>query len=579
MGQVCDAGMCREANSNTCVDTCGGGRLCQAGMCACPVGQMFCAGACVDVQTSDEHCGACNAKCEGGQVCTGGACACAAPQMACGTECADLQTSLSHCGMCDHACTQGDACTAGRCAGPTGDDGCTGEALGVSIAEVAAYQSIKIPIAEGQQAIARASRVADVVQGRQTLVRVFVDVDAGFVGRELSARLRLVNTAGEQTYFAKQTIDGSSNDEDTSSTFQLFVPPEEIQEGTRYAVEVVECTASGTGTVRTPRFPATGDAPLEARPTGVLRIAFVPVQVNGMLPDVSEEALEVYRAYLAAMYPAQEVELSVVDSIDTSGGVDWGGTLERVRSRRESDGPENDVYYYGLLKPAASMREFCGGGCTAGIGYVGDERFAGTRAAIGLAFADESSAEIMAHEVGHNHGRNHAPCAPGGFIDGVDGQYPHDGAALGVWGYDNRSRELLSPDESTDIMGYCDQQWVSDYTYKGFIERIAALNGLPRRIVAPERVAAWQVMLIDGQGERWSLPFKKEGEAYGEPELAEVLGAQGELVDYVTVYRTEISDGGGSIVLVPPPLADWHFIAVQGVSPLSYFQPSSVPEP
>jgi hypothetical protein len=545
----------------------------------CPVGQTFCAGACVDTATSDMHCGACNEACLGGQVCTASSCACAAPQMACGTECVDVQTSLQHCGECDHACQQGDACTAGRCAGPTGDDGCTGEALGVSIAEIAAYQSIKISIAEGMQAIGSDQRVADVVQGRETMVRVFVDVAQGFTPRELSARLTLINTAGEQTYFAKQTISGSSSDENTGSTFQLFLPADEIQDGTRYAVEVVECTTSGTGTVMAPRFPATGDAPLEARPTGVLRITFVPVQINGLTPDTSEAALAVYRDYLAAMYPASEVELTVADTIQSGSPVNWGNTLEQVRSKREQDGPESDVYYYGLLKPAATMREFCGGGCTAGIGYVGDERFSGTRAAIGLAFADESSAEIMAHEVGHNHGRNHAPCAPGGFIDGVDGQFPHDGAALGVWGYDRRSRELYPPDESTDIMGYCDQQWVSDYTYRGFIDRIAALNGQPLRVVAPERIDAWQVMLVDGEGPRWSLPFKKVGEAYGEAELAEVLGADGTALEYVTVYRTEISDGGGSIILVPPPAADWHFIAVQGVPPLSFLEPTSVPEP
>jgi hypothetical protein len=540
---------------------------------------MFCAGACVDVQTSDEHCGACDAACQGGKVCGAGTCACAAPQIECGGQCTDLQTSLQHCGTCDHACTAGDACTAGRCAGPTGDDGCTGEALGVTVAQVAAYQSIKIPIAQNQQAIASEDRVADVVQGRETLVRVFVNVDAGFAPRELSARLTLVNAADEQVYFAKQTIRASSTDADTGSTFQLFLPADQITDGTRYAVEVVECTASAAGMVRAPRFPATGDAALEARPTGVLKIGIVPMQVNGLSPDTSEAGLSVYRDYLQAMYPARAIELTVVESITTPSPLDWGSALEQVRRKRESDRPASDVYYYGFLKPAATAREFCGRGCTAGIGYVGDARSAGTRVAIGLAFGDESSAEIMAHEVGHNHGRNHAPCAPGGQIQGVDSQYPHSGAALGVWGYDNRSRELLSPEESTDIMGYCDQQWVSDYTYRGLTDRVAALNGLPLRVIAPELIDLWQVVLIDAGGPRWSLPFTEPAEAYGEPELAEIFGAQGQLIDYATVYRTEISDGGGAIVLVPPPQPDWQFVGVQGIAPLSFSEPSSVPEP
>jgi hypothetical protein len=548
-------------------------------MCVCPPAQEFCAGACTDLQTSDEHCGACDAACTGGKVCEAAECVCSPTQTECGTECVDLQTSLAHCGMCDHACMPGDACTAGRCAGPTGDDGCMGEALGVTIGQVAAYQSIKIPIAMGQQAVAGSARVADVVQGRETLFRVFVTVDSGFAARELSARLTLINGADEQQYFAKQMIGGSSNDADTASTFQIFVPPEEIQSDTRYAVEIVECTTTGTGMLRSPRFPATGDTALEARQTGVLKIAIVPIIANSITPDTSEDALAVYRDYFMAMYPATEVQLTVASSINTSTPVNWSNTLEQVRRQRQTDAPPADVYYYGFLKPAATLREFCRGGCTAGVGYVGDVRSAGTRVSIGLAFADEGSAEIMAHEVGHNHGRNHAPCAPGGQISGVDSQFPHQGATLGVWGYDQRARELFDPDEATDIMGYCDAKWISDYTYQGLINRVAAINGAPLQLVSSEQIAEWLVMLVDAQGSRWSLPFTEPGEAFGESELAEVLDQNGELLDYATVYRTEISDIGAATLLVPPAQPGWHYIRVQGAPPLAFSEPVSVPEP
>ena len=578
-GQVCDAGTCRAADSNTCTDACGGGRTCQAGTCVCPAGQEFCAGNCVDPQTSDEHCGACGEACGGGQVCEGATCVCAEGQTECGDECVDLQTSLAHCGMCDRACAMGDACTAGRCAGPTGDDGCSGEALGVTIAQVAAYQSIKIPIAMGQQPVAGSARPADVVQGRQTLFRVFVTVDSGFAARELSARLTLINTGSEQQYYAKQMIGGNSSDGDTASTFQIFVPPEEIQADTRYAVEIVECSTSATGMVRAPRFPATGDTPLEARETGVLKISIVPIVANSITPDTSEEALKVYRDYFNAMYPATEVELTVIESINTSTPINWSSTLEAVRRKRQTDAPPADVYYYGFLKPANTLREFCRGGCTAGVGYVGGVQSGGTRVSIGLAFADEGSAGIMAHEIGHNHGRNHAPCAPGGQIQGVDSRYPHQGARLGTWGYDPRARRLIDGNEATDIMGYCDNKWISDYTYQGLVDRVAALNGAPLRLVPPELIAPWLVMLIDEQGSRWSLPFTEPGEAFGTAELAEILDENGELLDYATVYRTEISDIDAYTVLVPEPQPGWHYVRVQGAQPLAFSEPISVPEP
>jgi hypothetical protein len=578
-GEVCDAGMCRSPDSNACTDTCGGGRTCQAGTCVCPPMQEFCAGACTDTQTSDEHCGACDAACTGGKVCEAGSCTCSPTQTECGTECVDLQTSLAHCGMCDHACMAGDACTAGRCAGPTGDDGCMGEALGVTIAQVAAYQSIKIPIAMGMQPVGESARVADVVQGRETLFRVFVTVDSGFAPRELSARLTLINGADEQQYFAKQMISGNSSDANTASAFQIYVPPEEIQADTRYAVEIVECTTTGSGMLRAPRFPASGDTALEARQTGVLKIAIVPIVANSITPDTSETALAVYRDYFMAMYPTTEVEFTVLDPINTNTPVNWSGTLEQVRRQRQTDAPAADVYYYGFLKPAATLREFCRGGCTAGVGYVGDVRSGATRVSIGLAYADEGSAEIMAHEVGHNHGRNHAPCAPGGQISGVDGQFPHDGARLGVWGYDHRERELIDPNEATDIMGYCDAKWISDYTYKGLVERVAAVNGAPLQLVSPEQIAQWLVMLVDDQGSRWSLPFTEPGEAFGKSELAEILDENGDLADYATVYRTEISDIGAATLLVPPPQPGWHYIRVQGAAPLAFSEPVSVPEP
>jgi hypothetical protein len=578
-GQVCDAGQCRAPDSNACTTTCGGGRTCQQGMCVCPPAQDFCAGACTDTQTSDDHCGACDAACEGGKVCEGGSCACAEGQTECDGECVDLQTSLAHCGMCGRACMMGDACTAGRCAGPTGEDGCMGEALGVTVAQIAAYQSIKIPIAMGMQAVAGTARVADVVQGRDTMFRVFVSVDSGFAARELSARLLLTNSAGEQQYYAKQMIRANSSDADTASTFQIFVPADEIQGDTRYSVEIVECTTSGMGTLRAPRFPASGDTALEARQTGVLKIAIVPIVINNITPDTSDTALEVYREYFMAMYPTTEVQLTVEESMNASSPVNWSGTLEQVRRKRQTDAPAADIYYYGFLKPAATLREYCRGGCTAGVGYVGDARSGATRVAIGLAYADEGSAEIMAHEVGHNHGRNHAPCAPGGQISGVDSRYPHQGATLGVWGYDPRSRELFDPDETTDIMGYCDQKWVSDYTYQGLVDRVAAVNGTPLELVSQERIAQWRVMLIDELGPRWSLPFTEPGEAYGTAELAEVLDQDGALLDYATVYRTEISDIGAFTLLVPEPQPGWHYIQVQGSPPLAFSEPLSVPEP
>ncbi|VAW32251.1 hypothetical protein MNBD_CHLOROFLEXI01-3228 [hydrothermal vent metagenome] len=70
---------------------------------------------------------------------------------------------------------------------------------------------------------------------------------------------------------------------------------------------------------------------------------------------------------------------------------------------------------------------------------------------------------MAGHELGHNFGRQHAPCNVSG-----DPNYPYAGASIGQYGLDGigGSLQLLSPGGYVDMMSYCDPVWVSDYTYK-----------------------------------------------------------------------------------------------------------------
>jgi hypothetical protein len=568
--QACELGVC-VAPSAGCNEVCSGGRSCVAGACQCPTGQAFCRDACIDVQTESQHCGACEQACPAGALCESGNCACPNGQTLCAQECVDALTSLEHCGACGVACAQGETCMMGQCESAAGEDGCAGSARGVRLSQIAAYQSIKIPVMSDGASIDDAGRVADLIAGRQTVLRVFVTLATGFAPRELSARLLLRDASGERAYFARQLVSKSSVDTDTSSTFQLFVPAEQLAEDTSYSIELVECGgASGTAVVQAPRFPATGEAPLGAIDTGTLKVSLVPVQTNGRLPDTSPAALEVYRAYLLAMYPVRDVELTTTSQITASYPLQWTSVLDQIRVKREADRVPADVYYYGLVRPVDSIETYCRNGCTAGIGYVGTTSQAGTRAAVGLAYADETSAATMAHELGHNHGREHAPCAPGGNISGVDRAYPYAGAALGVWGYDSRTRTLLEPTRTTDIMGYCSRQWVSDYTYRGLIERVGRVNQAFRIFADTALLSRYHVMLIEGSQARWSVPMSEPSEPFGEPEPAQILDESGTVIEEITVYRTRIGDVDASTVLVPEPEAHWAFVHVAGSEPLAF---------
>jgi hypothetical protein len=499
--------------------------------------------------------------------------------MLCGTECVDVQTSSTNCGACKTACATGDACMAGVCGSAAGMDGCNGgPARELNLRDIAVYQSIKIPIMQKGVAIAKAQRVAAVVEGRPTLFRIFVDPGSAFTAREFSARVMLTTGGVAQQYFAKQSISKASVDAETASTFQVFVPADKIGADTSYAVELVEC-ATGSGSMMTTRFPTTGQSPLETRKTGILKVVLLPVTTNSRKPDTSETALAVYRAYLEAMYPIEKAEIRVGTNITTAYPVNWTTLLEQIRTQRQTDKAAADEYFFGVMQPTATLKEYCRSGCTAGIGYVGPATQSATRAAVGLAFADEMSAATMAHEVGHNHGRNHAPCAPGNNISGVDASFPYAGAKIGSWGYDSRKRVFFNPANNMDIMGYCDPKWISDYTYKGLIDRVATVNGAKLELADSSVIAQYQVMVVDGDGPRWSQPFVEPAEPFGAPESADVLDIDGAVVERITVYRTVVGDALSSTVLVPEPKRGWNAIKLFDALPLPFAAPVTVPAP
>ena len=51
---------------------------------------------------ADTDCG--GKTCAADEVCVSGTCQCAPPKAYCGTGCVDVTTSNTHCGMCDKAC-------------------------------------------------------------------------------------------------------------------------------------------------------------------------------------------------------------------------------------------------------------------------------------------------------------------------------------------------------------------------------------------------------------------------------------------------------------------------------------------
>lgn len=87
---------------------------------------------------------------------------------------------------------------------------------------------------------------------------------------------------------------------------------------------------------------------------------------------------------------------------------------------------------------------------------------------------------VLAHELGHNFNRPHAPCNLSEF----DLEYPYQGGAIGSYGADVGYTKIFSP-ELKDLMGYCGFEHVSDHNYEKAQDYLEKQAGMPQLITTP----------------------------------------------------------------------------------------------
>jgi hypothetical protein len=174
---------------------------------------------------------------------------------------------------------------------------------------------------------------------------------------------------------------------------------------------------------------------------------------------------------------------SVTDGLDTQ--TEWSSALSELRQLRDSENPGNAYrYYFGFVRRSA--------GSIAGIGYVPG------RAALGWDSASGWS-RTMSHELGHNFGRPHAPC---GSVASPDPNWPPEyaGGILGPQPLVDSvpvALDVISPISQTDIMGYCNGTWFSDYNYRLMQSHLEAQPQAASALEQPAAASA-DMLLIAG---------------------------------------------------------------------------------
>lgn len=390
-------------------------------------------------------------------------------------------------------------------------------ATGVSISQIALYQAVKRPLMGGDPS--PAGITVPIVAGRDALVRVFADTDASYDGAPVTARLYLGQDAPLEVT-AKVTAPSEST---LASTLNFEVPGARLSPGTSFRVELVQ-PPHGAPDNPAARYPATGTEPLDIASDGPsFKVVIVPVQYDAdgshRLPDTSPSKIQGYKDWFYARYPAQKVDITVREPFPYGGtvfefGYGWGALLDAVLDLRISDGVGPNVYYFGIVQPAATFDDYCIGGCTTGLANVGGASDEYAKAGIGLGYPGEDTLGTAVHEIGHALGRTHAPC---GGASGADPSFPYDAGGIGVWGYDLVTKQLVSPDAGKDMMGYCDPYWISDYTFLGIFNRLKTVNNAHHPKPSEKRVD-WARARVEADGSLTPLSTVSLGRpAIGEP--------------------------------------------------------------
>ena len=315
------------------------------------------------------------------------------------------------------------------------------------------------------QSVQTYDRAVPLIANRDAFLRVFVTASQANVASP-TVRVRLYNggtLASDQTITHLGTTPLAPQEGTLGNSWNVAVPKALVTPSLSILVNVDPDNSVAETNEADNSFPASGTPlalPVETAST--FRATLVPVttSVDGRSGNVTAGNKNQFLDAAMRMHPLSAFDAMVGAPLTIDAGVpalqsdngnnSWNQILGQVQARRVSDGSTR--YYYGVVNPAYSSG-------VAGMGYVGFP------VAIGWDKLP-SGASVAAHEWGHNWDRNHAPC---GSAANPDMSFPYTGGTIGVFGYDVAAG-LLKQKTSHDLMGYCDNEWISDYTYRAVMQ-------------------------------------------------------------------------------------------------------------
>ncbi len=199
----------------------------------------------------------------------------------------------------------------------------------------------------------------------------------------------------------------------------------------------------------------------------------------------SSRDFDLLESWLARAYPVGQVVSSRI-VIDATPAVPFGcgdinAQLAAIRALDMSAGADPRTHYYGMVSDGGFFMR----GCAAGIPATADPSTVASGptgpGSYGWDFDGSYGDWYGGHELGHTFGRLH-PGFCGESMDDLKG-YPFpkgeladsDGSFVGFDVGDPVQALPMTalPGQTwTDVMTYCNREWLSPYTYRGILDRL-----------------------------------------------------------------------------------------------------------
>ena len=325
-----------------------------------------------------------------------------------------------------------------------------------------------------------------------------------------------------------------------SATANVTIPGHVIKPGLEMVVEIDPDKTLDPALGVPRRFPVIGRADLDVRDVGALHLVFVPlVYTRG---DDDRRAVEIVNE----LSPNHSLLRDIKRLLPVGRLFTYRTAPMKVITRRANL----------LLTAVTIAKVFSGKWGHYWMGLMWDMNKGGVATTFGAGTSvAQPVSDIMAHELGHNFGLQHAPC---GNPDHVDPHYPRTDGRIGDWGYIPTTRGgLMVPPDRYDLMAYCSPRWISAFS---FTKALRAREIRSSKLVTSEAsVHATKTLLVSGGIYADGTPYLNPAfvtdahpvmpETNGPYRLAGWRSGGSELFS-IAFDMPEIADGNGESVFV-----------------------------